>query len=235
MLEEIIVKYNRVILFTIGTLLIILALFLGLYSRIELTKERVFSEIEYLMEENDDDGNIDLDNENILESEISINTDYLEDENLNVENPNDSENNEQPNNTIKKDYIGYLIIPKISLNYGLVAIDSPYNHVDKNIEILKVSDFPDVLNGNFIIAGHSGNSQISYFKYLYRLNIGDLAKVKYNDKTYTYKIKDIYKEERDGTIVIKRDINKNTLTLITCSYKDKKHQTIYIAELDNVV
>ena len=235
MLRDIITKNKGIILFTIGSLLIVLTVFLGLSSRIILVKEKVFSEIEMLIntgnnpdnDENEDNNNNnnnnDNDNENIIiDSEIDINTGFIDSDNS-VDDGNDIMVSDEDivaskDNENKKKYIGYLNIPKISLNYGYVEKDSYYNNE----------------GGNFIIAGHSGTSEVSYFKSLYRLKIGDIAKVIYQNKTYTYKIVSIYKEVRDGSVNIKRDTTKTTLTLITCSYKDRKHQTIYIAELDNV-
>ena len=155
---------------------------------------------------------------------VNINVDYLENKNQ----KNNPENSYVPN------YIAFLEIEKLNLNQGLLPIDNYYNNVDYHIEILKVSDFPDVINGNFILAAHSGNSSISYFKNLYKLELGDTAKVYYQSKVYNYQIVNIYKEEKDGSVGIYRDLNKTTLTLITCSRNDKEHQTIYILELIGV-
>lgn len=225
MIGNMIVKYKSIILLIIGSILIMIALYLALYSRIDLVKEKVFSEVEYLISNNANlECNCNNDEEN-SDEHIDISTDYIE-----IDDNNENVNNDNVN----KKYIGYLSIPRISLKYGFVDKKSYYNHVDRNIQIIEPSDFPDVLNGNFIIAGHSGNASISYFKNLYLLNIGDIAKVTYNGKNYTYKIVDIYKDSRDGKIIIKRDLSKTTLTLITCSYKDKKNQTVYIAELDSI-
>ena len=228
MLKKIIVKYKGIILFIIGSILIIIALYLFLYARIDLIRERVFSEIDLLIDNNGEFecncNDICLNNNSNID--VDINTDFVEIE---------DNNEEKDNNVVKKNYIGYLKIPRISLNYGFVSKDSYYNHVDRNIQIIEPSDFPNVDGGNFIIAGHSGNASISYFKNLFLLKVGDIAKVVYNGKTYTYKIKDIYKDSRDGKVVIKRDKTKTTLTLITCSYKDRKNQTIYIAELESVI
>ena len=53
-------------------------------------------------------------------------------------------------------------------------------------------------------------------------------------KKYTYKIVNIYNEEKTGMIKIIRDSEKTILTLITCTKDDEYHQTIYIAELEGV-
>ena len=131
-------------------------------------------------------------------------------------------------------YIGTIEIPKINLNKGFTAIDSPYNTVNKNVEVVKGSTYPDVLNGNFILAAHSGSSYLAYFKNLYKLNIGDEAIVNYKNKKYTYKIVNIYEQEKTGKIAIYRDMNKTCLTLVTCTKDSKTKQTIYILELQNI-
>ena len=117
---------------------------------------------------------------------------------------------------------------------NIVPKDSWYNNVDRNVQTMALSDYPDKEKGNLILASHSGPSDISYFRYLYLVSVGDTVSVKYNGKNYTYKIVSIYKENKDGAVRIKRDVNKTTITLITCSYNDKYHQTIYIGELVGV-
>ena len=97
--------------------------------------------------------------------------------------------------------------------------------------VLKESDYPDVVNGNLIIAGHSGNYNNSYFNDLYKLSIDDTVTVHYQGKDYIYKITKIYNEKKTGTVRILRNRNKTSLTLITCTNGDNYHQTIYIAEL----
>lgn len=131
-------------------------------------------------------------------------------------------------------YIGYLEIPKINLNKCFVDIKSPDNNVEKNIYIVEGSSYPDVEKGNFIIAAHSGSGWKAFFNDLYKLSIGDSAIIKYNGKTYTYKITNIYDQEKTGTIAIYRNYNKTTLTLVTCTNNNNKSQTVYIAELVSV-
>ena len=65
----------------------------------------------------------------------------------------------------------------------------------------------------------------------YKLENGDLVDTTYNNKEYHYKISNIYTDIKDGDVAIKRNKNKNTLTLITCTKGDKETQTIYICEL----
>lgn len=127
-------------------------------------------------------------------------------------------------------YIAMLKIPKIDLEKGLVSKDSYYNNVNKNIFILNESDMPDKENGNVILAGHSGNSSISFFKNLYKLSINDDVSIFYNGSEYKYKIVNSYDIEKTGKANIVRNIEKSTLTLITCRQNTNK-QIIYICEL----
>ena len=131
-------------------------------------------------------------------------------------------------------YIGYLEIPKIKFRRGFYNINSKLNTVEANIEIIKGSEMPDVTNGNLIIAGHSGTGWKAFFKNLYKLEVGDEAIVTYAGINYKYKITNIYKQKNTGTVSIKRNYDKSTLTLITCTKDDSSTQTIYIAELDSV-
>jgi len=131
-------------------------------------------------------------------------------------------------------YIGYLEIPKIKFRRGFYNITSKLNTVEANIEIIKGSEMPDVTNANLIIAGHSGTGWKAFFKDLYKLEIGDEATVTYAGINYKYKITNIYKEKNTGTVSIKRNYDKTTLTLITCTKDDSSTQTIYIAELYSV-
>ena len=143
---------------------------------------------------------------------------------------------EQPeeSDTYTDDYIGYLTIPKINLNKGFVDKRSSENDVEKNIMVIEGSTYPDVERGNFILAGHSGTGWKAFFNELYRLNVGDEAYVTYKGKKYTYKITNIYKQNKTGKIAIYRNYDKTTLTLVTCTNNDDTTQTIYIAELQKV-
>lgn len=131
---------------------------------------------------------------------------------------------------VKYDYIAVLKIPKINLEKGLVAKDSKYNNINYGVEILKESDSPDVINGNVILAAHSGTANISYFRNLDKINVGDEAYIYYQGKTYKYIFSKIYDIEKTGKAVIKRDNNTSTLTLVTCRH-NTNNQIVLIADL----
>lgn len=152
-------------------------------------------------------------------------------QNTEQNNTEEIPNNQNNQDNYKTKYIGTLEIPRISLKRGFVSKDSSENNVDKNIAIMSASDYPDKINGNFILAAHSGNSSIAYFHELYKLERNDLAYVYYNNKKYTYLITNIYTQPKVGKVTIYRDKSKKTLTLITCTKGDSTTQTIYIAEL----
>lgn len=146
------------------------------------------------------------------------------------ETTNDTQENVEVKEQVKINYIAVLKIPKINLERGLVDPNSYLNDVNYNVQILKGSSMPDVNKGNLILAGHSGNSRISYFRNLDKLSLGDDVYIIYNNETYQYKIVDIYDIEKTGTAEIIRNKNKTTLTLITCRHNTKK-QIVIICEL----
>ena len=176
----------------------------------------------------------------VMLDEIEEDDEEEQEEDVQEENKENNEENRAGtsytfnNEDNKSVYIGYLIIPEINFKKGFTEKDSKYNTVNQNIEVLSPSDYPNVDKGNFIIAGHSGNSSISYFNKLYMLSVGSTVIVDYNGLTYTYKINNIYEVPKTGKVEIVRDKNKTTITLITCTKNNKTAQTIYIGELINI-
>lgn len=139
---------------------------------------------------------------------------------------------EEVKEQVKINYIAVFKIPKINLERGLVDPNSYLNNVNYNLEILDGSSMPDQAKGNLIIAGHSGNSRISFFKNLNKLVISDEIFIDYKNNTYGYKIVDIYEIEKTGIAEIIKNQNATTLTLITCKHNTNK-QIVIIAELQN--
>lgn len=178
------------------------------------------------------------------EQKVAINdapTEIINDENSEINNEivnneepeNDDPVVQEPNNAeevVVESYIGYLNIPKINLNRGFYSISSSQNNVNKNIYVHPASTFPSDSN-NLILAAHSGTSSISYFKNLYKLELDDDIYLEYNSMKYHYKIKDIYKVSKNGSVGLRINKNVSTLTLITCTKNDKNSQTVYISEL----
>lgn len=127
-------------------------------------------------------------------------------------------------------YLGVLSIPKIGLKRGFYNLDSKYNSIEYNVTMVLGSTMPDQ-GGNLILMAHSGDAYISYFAYLYRLNIGDNAFVTYNGKDYKYQLVNVYDVPKNGRVKIRRNYDKTTLTLITCTKDNSTKQTVYILEL----
>lgn len=132
-----------------------------------------------------------------------------------------------------ENYIGVLEIPKINLKRGFYDLSSKKNTVNKNIQMIETSLLPDVKASNLILASHSGNSKISFFKNIYKLDIQDIAYVYYNNIKYTYELVDKYDVVKNGTVEIRRNKSQTNLTLITCDKKKKHLQNVYIFKLLN--
>lgn len=150
----------------------------------------------------------------------------------NINKNTKKENKIIENNTENQtNYFAFIEIPKINLKQGLVRQDSEENNVDMNIQTIYPSDYPDVPNGNLILAAHSGSSNIAYFKHLYKLNNDDKVYIIYNNEKYIYNIVNIYTAPKNGKVSIYRNADKTVITLITCTKNDDTTQTVYIGEL----
>ena len=152
----------------------------------------------------------------------------IDDETIIEETPTE-EKEEEPKQD-NTNYIAVIKIPKIGLEKGLCEKGSYCNNVNRNIQILKESTYPDIANGNFILAGHSGTGRVSYFRNLYKLEQDDEVSIFYQGKEYKYKVVNIYDVEKTGTVNIVRNKEKTTLTLITCRHNTNK-QIVVICEL----
>ena len=152
----------------------------------------------------------------------------IDDETIVDEQPTEEKQEEtKQDNT---NYIAVIKIPKISLEKGLCEKGSYCNNVNRNIQILKESTYPDIANGNFILAGHSGTGRVSYFRNLNKLSQNDEVSIFYQGKEYKYKVVNMYDIEKTGTANIIRNKEKTTLTLITCRHNTNK-QIVVICEL----
>ena len=206
---------------TAGVVLIIVGIALLLINFINDKRDQVFSDMNLALTSALKDTTNDTSEE---ENNDTITT---------TSDTSTSDSNSNDSTYVYEPYLGEIEIPKISLRKGFYSKESNLNNVKFNLYVMPTSSYPDVQNGIFIIAGHSGNYNNSYFKDLYKLNEGDQIYIYYNNVKYVYEIKKIYLQDKTGTISIYRNLEKTTLTLITCTLNDESHQTVYIAELTN--
>lgn len=151
-------------------------------------------------------------------------------ENTNTEEQVETPTEEKPKSSSKVNYVVVIKIPKIGLEKGLCAKGTYCNNVNRNIQILNESDYPDKEKGNVMLAGHSGSGRVSYFRKLDKLSQDDEVSIFYNGSEYKYKVVNQYDIEKNGTANIVRNAEKNTLTLITCRHNTNK-QIVIICEL----
>ena len=111
---------------------------------------------------------------NDKEEDKNLNDFFEVQEQINIEQKEVIEEKQEQKEEVKhydtESYLGVLEIKKIGLTKGFYSINSKNNRVNKTIQIIKESKMPDEDKGNLIIAGHSGNAYISYFRYLNKLN-----------------------------------------------------------------
>ena len=216
------IKKSHILL--VGSLLILSGVYFLCYGHLNMLKRDVFEEVRLSLFFNDDHSEevYDIESNNVVDTP----------DNNDVGSSAENSNSTKPTNTFKYDYIGYLEVPRISLKRGFLSKNSKYNNIQYNVTVSDAADFPDVENGNFILYAHSGDAYISFFAYLYKLEVGDIAYITYNNVKYKYKLVKIEVQPKTGKIAIHRpNYNVKGLTLITCTKDSDTEQSIYIFEL----
>ena len=213
--KKIKIELRKSQLLLIGSFLVFIGIFVLSYNHLVFLKDQVFANME------------------IAIAGLNLPTDVEEEVDVpSVDNVSDGTVYQQSSQEINySKYAGVLEIPKIGLKRGFYNTDSKYNSIEYNVSLIPGSSMPDVLNGNLMLMAHSGDAYISFFAYLYRLNIGDYAYITYQGNKYKYQIVNIYTTPKTGKVAIYRNYNRTTLTLITCTKNDDTTQTVYIAEL----
>ena len=129
-------------------------------------------------------------------------------------------------------YMAVLEIPKINLKRGLFDKNSYNNKVNRNIYMLKETTLPDKqTNSHIILAAHSGNSYISYFRNLTKLDMKDKVNFYYKGIKYIYEVSNRYEIEKTGTTELIQT-NTSDITLISC-ISGTNRQVVYVATLIN--
>ena len=131
------------------------------------------------------------------------------------------------------EYFAILETPKININKGLYSLNSNYNNVEYNIQIIDGSIMPDENDSILILAGHNGNSRVSYFKNLDRLEKNDVVYIYYNGLRYKYLIDHFFITEKDGNIELRKEKGKKILILTTCIRNEMK-QLVYVSYLNEI-
>lgn len=127
----------------------------------------------------------------------------------------------------KEQPIGKVQIPKINLNKSLYKIESKLNNIEENVTILE-SDLPSII----ILAAHSGTGHNAFFKDLNKLNINDTINLTYTSNNYTYKVINIFEQEKSGYITI-NEKEYDQLFLTTCSYNKNKQLIIECKKINS--
>lgn len=221
------IKFRKSQILIFGSLLIFVGIMVLSMGHLQSLKEEVFEMIRLSFLDNKIDSVDEVTDANEVTNLGESTTEIPSDNNT-------SNNNNSSNNSIKYkyDYIGYLEIPKIRLKRGFLNKESKYNDISYNVAVSYDADYPDVVNGNFILLAHSGDAYISFFAYLYKLKLGDFAYVTYKGNKYKYKLVKIEVQPKVGVIAIHRpNYQTKGLTLITCTKDDDYTQTIYIFEI----
>lgn len=164
------------------------------------------------------------------EEDIALDNFYIEEKQIETTDDTTPEDVVEEKKDTPINYVAVLRIPKINLKRGLVDRDSKYNNIKYNIMIHKESDTPDKEGGNVILVAHSGTSGVAYFRNVDKLSLNDEIYLDYNNKTYSYKITNIYDIEKTGVVPIRKVTTKSTITLITCRHSTNK-QIVVIAEI----
>jgi len=120
-------------------------------------------------------------------------------------------------------YDGYLIIPVIDMKLGFYNIGNSLNDLSKNIEQIETG-----LENSYLFAAHSGTGKLAYFNDLRKLKVNDEITLEFRNKTKNYKVVNIRREEKNGSIHIKNE--EDQLILTTCDQIVKGYQLIIEAK-----
>ena len=108
----------------------------------------------------------------------TINLKKIQTEEINIFFKNYNNSGNKVNHEVSE-YLMVLEIPKLNLKYGVYDIYDERNNINLNVTILKESILPDKENSLILLAAHSGNSLVSYFKNLYNLKYNDDINMEY--------------------------------------------------------
>lgn len=131
-------------------------------------------------------------------------------------------------------YYAAIEIPSIEMKQGIKKDNGSNKIIDASVASLVTSDMPDVDNGNYVLAGHSGNGNKSYFKDVGTMKENDTIIIYYNAKKYYYKVYNVSEVHETNLTPLERVKDKTIVTLITCKNTDDQYRIIVQASLISV-
>ena len=100
-------------------------------------------------------------------------------------------------------------------------------HRKKNSQQVE-SKIPSII----VLAAHSGTGRNAFFKDLNKLNINDTINLTYTNNHYTYKVINIFEQDKSGYITI-NEKEYDQLFLTTCSYNKNKQLIIECKKINS--
>lgn len=160
--------------------------------------------------------------------------DYINDtsivEEVEIEDKNKEQIKEKESSSKSINYTAIIEIPTIDLKQGVVDSTKNFSSINYAISVDKNSNYPNE-SGNFILYAHSGNSYISYFRKLNKVNINDNVYIYFNGVKYHYVIYDKYDIKKTGKAKVITSKSDNYITLITCNQDKKGYQIVVLGKL----
>lgn len=123
----------------------------------------------------------------------------------------------------EENYYLKINIPRIALNKNVYTINSIFNDVDFNVELLNESNSDENL---FFLASHSGNGNANYFNKIFLLEKGDFIYIYKFGERLCFKVDEKFYINKNGYFNIDYQNVKNNLFLVTCSLKYPTKQFI---------
>lgn len=121
-----------------------------------------------------------------------------------------------------------MYIPSINLQENVYTMNSSFNHVDKNIQILEGSN----IDNNFLfLAAHSGTGVANYFNQLVELEKGDMILIDNGVKKLYFVVDEYFYIPKSGYLEYPSDEFCDLLYLITCSLEYLDYQLVVKARL----
>lgn len=226
------------ILFIVSILLIVTFISIYLYAEYDRNRQAGISGeiLSFLSKKEDDDTTVGPD-ENALVVKI---TQEVAQE-LDITEENDNSNSSQLNmatatseyvapNGKKYESIGVVKIPKINVNYPILAQTT-------NVELMKVSPYkfwganPNEV-GNLCIIGHNYRRKGVFFSDVPSLTVGDIVEIQdLSQRTVQYEVYDLHTvDPNDRSDTTQYTNGKREVTLITCTDDAKQRVIVKCSE-----